>query len=718
VSGPGEPFRAAQTAVSAGFFEVLGTTPLLGRTFRAEDDVPTAPKRVILGHDLWRRRFSSDPGVVGRVLTVGEGKGAIAFEVIGVMPAGFRIPAGAEVWIALKPSLAEGAARLGWNVDGVRAMYAVARLADGATVDAAVAELSAIARREERAAGHHNTAMTVVATPLEQHLLGPARPVLLAIGGAACVLLLIACANAAGLLIVQTASRRREVAVRLALGAQRWQIVRQLLCESLLLSAVAAAIGVALAYAAFDSIVALAPVDVPRLEDAAVDGRALLFALVLCAATALAAGLLPAWQHAHRSLITGLQLRSASGVAGSSTARGRKVLVAAQLAAAVVLLTAAGLFTRSFVSLLRLDLGFDPANVLTFELDLPEESYGALDRHRALVAAVLERARELPRAVAAGAVYQRPFEHGPIGMDSGVIVEGQPLAPGSSERNPILNWEVATPGYFEAMGIAVLKGRLFDDRDSERAPPVVIVSQSLASRLWPGRDAIGRRLLTYGHPGNEKDPGWQTVVGVVEDARYREIQAPRFDIYLPYRQAPNPVQHFMVRASRDPLASVSALQSAVRTIDPRVSAVNVTTMDAIVGRAFAPWRFSTIVVSAIGIMALTFAAVGLAALVAFAVTQRTREIGVRLALGAGRRQVIGLLLGDAVWMAAGGLSAGLLMAWMLRRFVTALLFGVSASDGVTFLAVCVALVSTALLAAWLPARRAARIDPAVALRNE
>lgn len=718
VTAPGEPFRATQNAVSAGFFDVLGARPILGRTFRPQDDLPNATWTVVLSGDLWRRRFSSDPTVVGRMLTVGAGKDAAALEVIGVMPPDFRVPAGAEVWTSLGLALAAAAKDQQWNADGVRAMYAVGRLKDGATVAAAVAELSAIARNVALAEGMSNTSMRVVATPLVPHLLGPAQPALLAIAGAAAVLLLIACANAAALLLVQGAARRREVAVRLALGARRWQIVRQLLCESLVLSLLAGAIGVALAYVSFDAIVALAPSAVPRLLDAAIDSRAFVFALALCVATAVIVGLLPAWQHNPAALISGLQQRSQSGTTAPSSARARKMLVAAQIAAAVVLLMAAGLFARSFVSLLRLDLGFDPRHVLTFSIGASESRYDTQEKQWALVDAVLDRARRAPDAVAAGAVYLRPFEHGSIGMDTGVIREGQPLSSESSSRNPILNWEVATPDYFRAMDIRLLQGRVFDDRDTRRAPPVVIVSQSLAARLWPGQPAVGRRIVAHGAPGDEKNPGWQTVVGVVEDARYREVETPRFDLYLPYRQAPSPVQHFMLRVTGDPIAAVPALKAAVATIDPDLTVDGIATMEQIVGRAFAPWRFSTVVVSVFSVMALAFAAVGLAALVAYAVFQRTREIGVRLALGAQRRDVVGLLVKESLWMTLGGLAAGMLAAWTLRQSVASMLFGVSPEDVPTFVAVALLLVVVSLLAAYLPARRAARVDPSVALRSE
>lgn len=708
VTGPGRPFRAARNAVSSGFFDLLGARPIVGRTFEATDDRRDARPTVILSEAVWRHQFASDRAVVGRLITVGSGSKATAFEVIGVMPDDFRIPGGAHVWTVLGPELRDA--------DNVRAMYAIGRLAPGATVASAVTELSTIARNEELQRGRPNTSMVVVATPLMTHLLGPARPALLAIAGASVALLLIACANAAALLLVQSAGRRREIAVRFALGARRIQIVRQLCWESLVLSLIAGAVGVGLAYISFDAIVSFAPIEVPRLDQAAIDARALIGALVLCLGTAVIVGLFPAWHRSVGAPTTGLFERSRTAIATPSSARTRKLLVATQLAVVVVLLTAGGLFVRSFITLTRLDLGFDPRGVLTFNLAFPEEKYDTREKQWALIDAVLDTADRLPGAVASGAVLQRPFAHGAIGMDSTVIIEGQPLT--GESTNPILNWEVATPGYFRAMDIRLLRGRVFDSRDTATAPPVVIIGQSLATRLWPGQDPIAKRLLAYGAPEEGKKPIWQTVVGVVEDARYREVEAPRFDLYLPYRQAPNQVQHFMVRLSGDPLAAVPALRSAIAALDPDARADGASTMEGVVGRAFAPWRFSAIVVTAFGTIGLTFAAVGIAALVAFAVTQRRREIGVRVALGAQTRDVIALVASEGAWIALAGTATGILAAWLLRRSVESMLFGIVPEDPLAFGGVALLLAAVSLLASYLPARRAARIEPVTVLRAE
>jgi putative ABC transport system permease protein len=710
VTGPGQPFRAVRTAVSSEFFDTLGARPMIGRTFRPSDGLRGARRTVVLSADVWRRHFSSDASVVGRLLTVGTGDAAAPVEVIGVMPPEFRIPAGADVWTSLGQELADA--------ESVRAMFALGRLAPGATVANAVAELSTIARQEELNGGMTSTSMEVVATPLTTYLLGPTRPALLAIAGASTVLLLMACANVTALLLIRGSGRRREIAVRCALGARRLQILRQLFWEAVVLSLIAGAVGVGLAYVSFDAIVSLAPLDVPRLDEAALDIRALLFALLLSLTTAIIVGIFPAWRHSSEPPLVGLSGRSWSTTASPSSARVRRLLVTAQVAAVVVLLTAAGLFIRSFTELLRLDLGFDPRGVLTFSVNYPDGKYDSNEDRWRLVDAVVDSARRVPGVLAAGAVYLRPFEHGAIGMDAGVIIEGQPLADESASRNPIVNWEVVTPDYFRAMAIPLIHGRSFDERDTVNSPPVVIVGKSLAARLWPGQDAIGRRLLTHGAPEDEGNPTWQTVVGVVADARYREVDAPRFDLYLPYRQAPNHVQHFVVRSNGDPLAAIPALRTALAAFDPDASIDGTSTMESVVNQAFAPWRFSGIVVSLFAALALGFAAAGIAALVTFAVTQRTREIAVRVALGAQQSDVVALVAREGVWTSLAGLVIGVSAAWMLRASVESMLFGVAPGDPWALGGAVLLLGAVCWLSAYVPARRAGRIGPAAALHVE
>ena len=528
VTGPGQPFRAVQNAVSSGFFDVLGARPMIGRTFRPADDLRGARPTVVLSADVWRQQFSSDPSVVGRLLTVGTGTKAVAFEVIGVMPPDFRIPAGAQVWIALGPALAAGAAEQGWQVDGVRAMYAIGRLAPGATVENAVAELSTIARNEELKNGMANTSMAVVATPLMTHLLGPARPALLAIAGASGALLLIACANAAALLLVHGAGRRREVAVRFALGARRLQIVRQLFCESIVLSLIAGVLGVGLAYVSFGAIVSLAPIEVPRLDEAAIDVRALLFALVLCLGTAVMVGLLPAWRHSGAAPFAGLHERSRSATAASSSARARKLLVAGAARGGGGApdgcrtvhpqLHGASPSRPRLRSAGRADV---QPRLLRGEARHEGEAVGAgRCRARQRTAAAGSHCRR--RCVSAALRAMAPSAWTPTSSS-----RGSRSPPRASSRNPILNWEAATPDYFRAMDIRLLQGRLFDERDTAKSPLVVIVGQSLAARLWPGQDPIGRRMLAYGAPSRRKgsrsygrrSSAWSKTPGIVKSKR-------------------------------------------------------------------------------------------------------------------------------------------------------------------------------------------------------
>jgi putative ABC transport system permease protein len=559
--------------------------------------------------------------------------------------------------------------------------------------------------------------MTVVVTRLEDHMLGAAKPALVVIFGAVAILLLIACANAACLLLVDGVARAREIAVRLAIGASRWRLARQLLGEAAVLVSLSAILGIALAWLTFDVLVALAPSDVPGLHDASINVPVLAFALAVCLIAPFLVGILPAWQLSRAELVDSLKEGSRTGSVGPRTGRTRQALVVAQLAAALVLLLAAGLVGRSFLELMRLDLGFDPTNALTFEIYAPATRYATPERERALVADVVTQLERLPGAVAAGAVYQRPFKHGPIGMDSGFFLEGQPRTPDTWRKNPLLNWESVTPGYFGAMEIGLTRGRLFTEHDDERAPLVVIVSEALAARVWPGQDPLGKKIGTYGATRNDK-PEWQTVVGVVESVRYREIEAPRLDIYLPFRQAPAQPHDFVVRTANDPLAVVPALRAALERIDPELDVEKAATLEEIVGRTVAPWRFNMVVFSVYSAAAVAFAAIGLFALIAYAAKQRTREIGVRVALGAKPSDVVRLFVGEGARLAIAGVAIGIPVAWILSRLLSSLLFGVSPTDAATFVVVAGLLGLVSLLAAYLPARRAGAVDPVVALRSE
>jgi predicted permease len=712
IAAPGTPAQASHASVSSDFFRTLGAEALVGRTFRDHDDREGAPRTAVLSEGLWRRRFGGDPAVIGRSFTAGEGKEATAVEIVGVMPATFDLPRGAELWTSATPDLEEAArdSKEGLPLN-LRVYYGVGRLKAGVDTERARADLDRVSRAWFASQRVPPLGEATVLTPLIVHLFGSARPALYALMGAVGVVLLIACANVASLQLARGLARRREVAVRLSLGATRGQVFRHLLVESAGIAAAGGIAGVALAAISLNGLIALSPAEIPRLDETALDGWVFAFAVAASAATAVLVGLAPAWQLSRTTLVTVL---NETGRAGASVrGRTREMLVVAEVALTVVLLVAAGLMVQSFIRLARLDLGFDPDNVLTFQIGGPASTFATPEQQRTLVDRLIAGYERTPGVRAAGAVYLRPFEHGPIGMDSLFILPAQYEAKQEHNPNPILNWQSVTPGYFRAMDIALVRGRAFDDRDVETSPPVVIVSQALADRVWPGQEPIGQRLRAYGAEGR-----WQTVVGVVETARYREIDTSRLDLYLPHRQAPSPVQYIVVRAADEPTRLTAALRHATASVDSELTIDGVTTMTRIVERTRGPWRFNMLVFGAFGGVAVLLAAMGLFGLVAYAVSQRTREIGVRMAVGASGTDVVRLMVRAAARLALAGLAIGLVVAFAVTRLVSGLLFGVTPTDAPTFAAVAVGLLAVAMLASYVPARRAARVDPLVALRAD
>jgi putative ABC transport system permease protein len=509
------------------------------------------------------------------------------------------------------------------------------------------------------------------------------------------------------------------MAVRAALGASRRVLMRQLLMESALLVVCGTVSGVALAALSLKTLVALSPADIPRLDTAVLDSRVLLLSVFVAAVTTLIVGLAPAAHVSRTSLVSDLK-GSATGVVGrGARGRARRVLIASQVAGTLVLLIAAGLCVGSFMRLAGLDLGFDPANVLTFGVTgLDETRYPLPAQRDDAVARLLSRLEQQPQVIAAAAVSQRPFEHGPVGSDSGFLLEGQPDTPEAWSRNPMLNWEAVTPHYFRAMGIRLLRGRTFDETDTENSPHVVIVSEAMAARVWPGKDPLGRRLRANASEGIMNNaPAWDTVVGVVATARYREIESPRLDLYVPFRQTSNDVQHFTLRTRTKPLALAPTVASQIASFDKGLAMSGVTTMEQVVRRTRGPWRFNMLVFGAFGAVALTLAAVGLFALVGYEVNQRTREIGVRMALGAAPGDIVRLMVAQGAGPAAAGIVVGLFAALGLTRLLSGILFGITPTDPVTFAEVVALLVVVVVLASYLPARRAASVDPQVVLRE-
>ena len=710
----GEPETLPVGGVTASFFPLLGTAPLLGRTLRPEDDGLGAARVAVVSHGSWVRRFGSDPGIVGRRLTLdGEGH-----TVVGVMPAGFEYPQSAELWVPLAPVLVDTSRRAGWKVDVLQApawgmLYMVGRLAPGVTAEAARAELTALVERHATTA--FRPGMEAVVTPLRDHVFGRTRPALLALAAAVGLVLLIACANVATLLLVRAAGRTHQTAVRLAMGAGRWRIVRQSLSDALVLSMLGGVLGLVLARWIAAGLIAIAPQDVPGLGRVQVDARTFAFAWITCAAAALLAGLAPGLHSARWNVSDVLR----SGSARVTRSRNlRRAFVVGQIAVALSLLVGAGLVGRSFANLMRLDLGFEPSNVLTIDVELQD---APTERYVAFYAALLERVRALPGVAAAGAIYQRPLEHAGIGTDATVLIEGQStkLADVAWEQNPRTNYETVTPGYFSSVGMRVVRGRDFAETDTGN-PPVYIVSERLARRLWPGEDPIGKRLAG---PGTAQDargePIWSTLVGVVEDAHYRGLTDLRFDLYTPYRQ-PRAlrVKHLMVRTSANPQALVAAIRAEARRLEPASLVEGATTMEAVVGGAVAPWRFGAVALATLSGFALLLAALGIYGTISQSVVERRREIAVRMAVGGVARDIVRLVFREGMAMTIAGVLAGLLAAAAVGRGVAGLLFGVEPLDAATMGGMAALFVIVSGVALALPAWRATSVDPASALKQE
>ena len=702
-----EPVEVKGRAVSANFFDVLGARPLLGRTLTAADDRAGAAGVAVLAHGLGQRRFGGDPAMVGRTVVMG----GRPTTVVGVMPPAFRYPPSAELWIPIVAAEPKATADrgVGWTA-------VVGRLHQGVSARAAKAELDVIVSGIWTAVAaaydlrnFPEVRNQAVLLPLTAHLFGRARPALLALLAAVGLVLLIACANVCALLLARAVAREREMALRLALGASRTRLVRQLLSEGALIAVSAGGLGVLLASSTLEALVAQAPAEVPRLHDVALDGRVLAFALLLTSLTALGAGLVPALLASRPSLTEALS--ETSRLAGHPRyRRARGALVAGEVALALVLLSSAGLLARTFQNLRRVDLGFEPANLLALQVTGGERYARQQELYRDLV----QTLQALPGVEAAGGVANRPL-WGPIGWDWTFEVEGQSQE--EAARNPHVNLEAVTSGYFQAMRIPLVRGRAFTERDHERAPGVVIVSRNFADRFWPAQDPIGERLKIplAGTPFHDT---WLTVVGVTAEARYRELEAARLDMYMSNLQSNHPLQHLMVRTSGDPAALAPAVRAAVRALDPSLVVSDLRTMTDVVAAAQAGARFAMQLLSAFAAAALALAAIGTYGMLSYLARRRTREIGVRMALGARVGDVLALVLRQGMSPVAAGLCAGIAGSLAAGRALGALLYEVPPHDPAILTGAFVVLAAAALAACALPARRAARVDPATALRHD
>jgi len=705
LEGECEPQRVAAAASTANLFAVLGVAPRVGRAYSAAEETEGQDAVALISHGLWTRQFGADPAMVGRTIRLNGRERTV----IGVMPRGFAFPtAETDVWVPLALPDDFRQARNSF------ALYAVGRLRPGVTLERAQAEMSAIAKRlETQYPTLRDLGVNLVALP-EQIVGKSLRTALWIMLGAVGAVLLIGCANVANLLLSRAAVREREVGVRLALGASRGRLVRQLLTESVLLAAVGGALGVALAWAGLRLLIGLAPADVPRLDEVRIDGLVLAVTSAVALATGIVFGLVPALQASRPELAEALR----DGRGGTASRRGhrlRRLLAAGQVALVVVLLTGAGLLIRSFVQLQQVRLGFRPDHLLTMQLSLPGAKYQTPQQRIAFFERVVERVRALPGVQGVGAISDVFLSKTP--NSTNFTIEGR--APTPDQQNVEVPLDGVTPDYFRVMGIELKSGRTFTAQDGADAPRVVIVNENMARKFWPGEEAVGKRFRYGDGSGGADGPPWMTIVGVVGDMRRTGYEAPvRYETFLPYPQRAASRMTLVVRTRGEPTALAPAVRAEVRGVDADLPVYEVKSMDELLSAMVAQRRFSMALLGTFAGLALLLGVVGVYGVTSYLVAQRTREVGLRLALGAPPRALVAMVVRQGMVVAAAGIAVGIVGALLVTRLMSGLLYEVSPRDLGTLLGVAAVLALATFAANYVPARRAARVDPLVALRDE
>jgi putative ABC transport system permease protein len=705
LTGEGDPELLAAGRITGNLLRILGTRPALGRGFLPEEDRPGAERVAILGHALWQRRFAGDPGILGRTVVL-DGR---PHAVVGVMPPGHDFPRGNEIYLPLGAHVDERMLDRG-NHPG---LVGLGRLRPGVLLEAARADMDRVARALEAEHPLTNEGVGAQVFPLREMVVGEVRPVLLVLLGSVGFVLLIACANVANLLLARGARRRQEIAVRTALGAARPRLVRQLLTESCVLALAGGAAGTLLAFWGVDLLRGLAADRIPRITSVSVDGRVLLFTLTLSLLTGILFGAVPALQVSGAE--PGALLRQGgAGPGGATRQRLRGALVVTQVALTLVLLVGAGLLARSFAKLQAVDPGFAAGGLMAARLTLPATRYPDDASLVGFCREAVARLGRLPGVAGAAAGSPAPFSRS--GWQTGITIEGMP-APEARDQ-PLVDAMVATPGYFRTMAIPMLRGREFTERDQAPSPRVIVVNRAFARRFFGAEEAIGRRVL-IGAPG---DPGpWMEIVGVAGDVRRQDLQVvPRPMMHLPYAQAPGELRRLslLIRTGLDPEAAAPAIRGVLRALDPDLPLHYLTPMTVLIGESVAPRRLTVLLLAFLAALALGIACLGIGAIMAFSVAQRTREFGIRMALGARRSDVLRMVVWQGLRLTTGGLALGLAGSLGLSRLLSGLLFGVTPTDPATYAVVATLLALVSLAACWIPARRATRVDPAVALRYE
>jgi putative ABC transport system permease protein len=722
LTGAGSPQRLRGGQVSASFLEVLGVTPQLGRNFLPEEDRPGGSKAVLLGDAVWRASFGADPQVVGKAIALDD----TPFTVVGVLPRNFEFLDNNPADLLVPIQLADSSIQIsgGHVMVSIRSFDVVGRLRRGATVQGVVSELDAINKRVMASLPGNLKGLgdaQAQAFLLHDHEVGNVRPALLLLLGAVGFVLLIACANVANLQLARAADREREVAIRGALGAGRWGLARLLTTESMAVGLLGGVAGILLASLVIRVVHQFAPANVPHLQDARLDVRVLLFALTISLLTGILFGLAPVLAAFRVSLEETLKETGGHGGSGNAVRRAQRVLMVAEIALAIVLLTGAGLLVKSFQHLTSVDTGFDSHGVLTARVALPLDRYQSIDQQRSFFQELIKRLEALPGVAAAGATATIPLRGN--GMISSVQIEGQPPTEISMANMPVVRINAATPGYFAALRVPLVEGRLLDERDGEDAPNAVVVNQAFVKRFFAKEDPLGRRFLAGLGPGRgplgAAAPTWWTIVGVVGDTKQRGLASDTIpEATATALQWPRFMMTLVLRTSVDPLSLVSAVRQQVNDLDKDLPLYGVQTMDDILSEEVATQRFNAGALAGFAALAALLAAVGIYGVMAYAVGQRTREIGVRMAMGAQPENVLAMVLKQGLGLALIGVALGVGASLALTRLMNSMLFGVKASDPVTYVAVAVGLTTVALVACWIPAQRATRVDPVIALRYE
>ena len=700
---PGDAERLQGAAVSWDLFNLLGVNPLRGRGFLPEDDRPDAGRVAILSHGLWQRDFAGDPGVLGKTVTL---EGA-SYTVVGIMPAGFQYPNKLiDVWTPIEREI--DAKNMHWR--GSHYLRVVGRLKPGVSLEQASADMNAIARQIKAAAPNDFIAGASTVQPLEEYVVGNVRRILVVLLAAVGFVLLISCANVANLMLSRAAVRSREIAIRTAIGAGRARIIRQLLTESVILAVAGGTLGLLIAGWGTDALVALVPDAIPRANEIHVDLRVLAFTFLVSVATGILFGLAPAVAASKADVNETLKEGGRSSSAGSPRSRLRSALVVCEIALSLMLMIGAGLLIASFARLTGVDSGFKPDNVLTVRLALPEPKYLDNTVMTTFYRRIMGRLQAIPGVDSASAISDLPLTG--QAFDNTFKIVGRPLAPGEF-ISAQMRW--VSPDYFRTMGIPLVRGRAFTDRDNEKSPRVVVINQAMARRFWPGEPAVGKQIVV----DFRNSPDFE-IVGIAGDVRSGlELEQEPY-LYVTYPQLPRASMYVALRArgSLNSGALAASVRAEVSALDKDVAVYRIRTMNEVMAISVASRRFNMLLLGIFAALALVLAAVGIYGVMAYAVTQRTHEIGVRVALGAQRRDVMRMLMGHGLVLALVGVAVGLAGALALTRLMASLLFGVSSTDATTFAVVSALLTAVTLLASFVPALRATRIDPITALRYE